>query len=266
MDLNRPLFAVALVALSLAFLGEIGIGIWAVRPGQVPFDEVAGEVAPVDPPLTARAIASVKGSLGNMQELERPGKGIPALALLDGLLLLAVGMMGLALVLPQNIVGRAHGIVSLVVSLVVLLGSVLLILETLALVFVMIGLFLAAPFGTIAYLAIWGDFDRGGAAATLGSLLFLKLAFGVLLLLSNPRFVETRKLVILALTSLLANVIVSLLHGFPPRILVSITDAIAAIVVAVLALVWAIVLLVGAVVSIVKLLRLSRGSAAATPG
>ena len=110
------------------------------------------------------------------------------------------------------------------------------------------------------------DFDRGGAAATLGSLLFLKLAFGVLLLLSNPRFVETRKLVILALTSLLANVIVSLLHGFPPRILVSITDAIAAIVVAVLALVWAIVLLVGAVVSIVKLLRLSRGSAAATPG
>jgi len=266
MDLNRPLFVAALVALSLAFLGEIGIGIWGVRPRQVPLGNVAGEVAAVDPPLTNKAIDGMAKGLEDLQKLERPGKGIPALALLDGLLLLAVGMMGLALVLPQNIVGRAHGIVSLVVSLVVLLGSIVLILETLALVFVMIGLFFAAPFGTIAYLAIWGSFDRGAAAATLGSLLFLKLAFGVLLLMANPRFIETRKLVILALTSLLANVIVSLLHGFPPRVLVSITDAIAAIVVAILALIWAIILLVGAIISIVKLLRLSRGSAIATPG
>jgi hypothetical protein len=261
MSLNRPLFVAALVALALAFLGEIGVGIWAVRPRPVAPKDAASAV---DAPLTPKDFDAVH--VGDPDEGKRPGKGIPALALLDGLLLLAVGMMGLALVLPQNIVGRVHGIVSLVVSLVVLLGSILLILETLALVFVMIGLFLAVPFGTIAYLAIWGSFDRGGAAATLGTLLFLKLAFGVLLLLANPRFVETRKLVILALTSLLANVVVSLLHGFPPGVLVSITDAIAAIVVAVLALIWAVILLVGAIISVVKLLRLSRGSAVATPG
>jgi len=42
------------------------------------------------------------------------------------------------------------------------------------------------------------------------------------------------------LTSLLATLIIGYLHGLVPLFLVSITDAIAAIVVAILALLWAI--------------------------
>jgi hypothetical protein len=41
-------------------------------------------------------------------------------------------------------------------------------------------------------------------------------------------------------------------------VLVSITDALGAIVVSVLALIWAVVLAIGALVSIVKVLRLQR--------
>jgi hypothetical protein len=66
--------------------------------------------------------------------------------------------------------------------------------------------------------------------------------------------------VLLIVTSLVANLIVTFLHGIVPLFLVSITDAIAAIVVAIIGIIWAIVLLIGAIVAIVKVLRLSRGS------
>ena len=122
----------------------------------------------------------------------------------------------------------------------------------------MIGLFLAVPFGTIAYLAAFGSFPVGAAAATLGVLLLLKLVFGGCLVVAHHGFLENKTLVLLTLTSLLANVIVAFLHGFPPGVLASITDAVAAIVVAILGLVWAIVLLVKSVVALVRLAASAR--------
>ena len=59
-------------------------------------------------------------------------------------------------------------------------------------------------------------------------------------------------MVLIIITSLVANLIISFLHNFVPIPLVSITDAIGAIVVAILAVIWAIVLLVGAIISIIK--------------
>jgi hypothetical protein len=49
-----------------------------------------------------------------------------------------------------------------------------------------------------------------------------------------------------------ANLIISFLHGFVPIILVSITDAIGAIIVGILAVIWAIILLVFAIISVIK--------------
>lgn len=46
-----------------------------------------------------------------------PGYGIPYVALLDGLLLFTVGLMGIALVVPERVHGRVQGIATLVVSL-----------------------------------------------------------------------------------------------------------------------------------------------------
>ena len=62
-------------------------------------------------------------------------------------------------------------------------------------------------------------------------------------------------LVLIVLTSLVAGLVVSFLHGFVPGILVSITDAVAGIVVAILAILWAAFLLLGSVFSVVAALK-----------
>jgi VanZ family protein len=80
----------------------------------------------------------------------------------------------------------------------------------------------------------------------------LKLGFVVCLLLAHQRFLQNKGLVLLVLTSLLANLIIGFLHNFVPLPLVSITDAIGAIVVAILAVIWALVLLIFAIISIIK--------------
>jgi hypothetical protein len=120
---------------------------------------------------------------------------------------------------------------------------------------VMVSLFLAAPFGTIAYLAIWGFFPRGEAAAILGLLLMLKLGFVGCLLAAQQRFLTMKLLVALITTSLVLDLVVGFLHGFVPRILVSITDDLGAIVIAIVAIVWALILLIGSIPAIVKALR-----------
>lgn len=279
MELKRLPFLVALVALALALAVELGKG------GDFGRDAALRGAALTESALAVKATelrgllagASDQGidvhDVGNgikqqrkRGELDRPGKGIPSLAILDGLLFFVVTLLGVALLVPERIYGRLQGIVTLIVSFLTLIGAIFLALGAIALVFVMIGLLLAPPFGTIAYLAIWGSFRVGAAEATLGVVLLLKIAFGVCLLLAQPRFLQNKGLLLLVLTSLLANVVVSFLIGFPPRILASITDVIGAIIVAVLAAIWAIVFLVGSIVSIVKVLRVTRVSASSTAG
>jgi hypothetical protein len=67
----------------------------------------------------------------------------------------------------------------------------------------------------------------------------LKLAFAACLILAHQRFIQNKGLVLIILTSLAANIIVSFLNGLAPAPLVSITDGIAAIVVFVLVVLWA---------------------------
>ena len=55
-------------------------------------------------------------------------------------------------------------------------------------------------------------------------------------------------------TSFLANLIVSFLHGLVPFPLVSITDAVAGIIVGILALIWAIVILIGSINAVIQAL------------
>ena len=124
----------------------------------------------------------------------------------------------------------------------------------------MVTLLLAFPFGTIAYLIIWGSFPRGEAAAVLALLMFLKLVFAGTLVAAQPRFVQNKGLVALVLTSLVANVVVAFLHALVPGVLVSILDAVAAIVVAIVAIVWAIVLLIGSIPAIVTAVRATASS------
>jgi hypothetical protein len=224
--LRTPFLVAAIVVALLVVLVEVGSGLW---------------IAP-----------------GSSSELATPGLGVPYLALVDGIVLYTLGFFGLALVVPARILGAIQGIITFIFSLLLLIGSFVAIIVAVLLLTLMVTLLLAVPFGTIAYLAIYADFDKSGASITLGTLMTLKLAVVILLVLAQQRFLAIKGLILLLATSLVAGLIVSFLHALVPSILVSILDAIAAIVVGVLALIWSLVKLIGSIPGIVKGLRFDR--------
>jgi hypothetical protein len=194
-----------------------------------------------------------------------PGLGIGYLALVDAVALFTVLLMGSGLVVPQRIAGRVQGIATLVFAILLILGALVLLFIAIAKLILMVTLLFAFPFGTIAYLIIWGFFPRGTTTALLSLLMFLKLVFAVFLLLAQPRFIQNKGLVLLTLTSLICNIVASFLQGIVPGILVSITDAIAAIVFAIVAIIWAIVLLIGSIPGIVRALQTTAEAAGKKP-
>jgi len=198
------------------------------------------------------------GGATQFKDIPTPGLGIPYLALLDGLLLFTLGIICAPLIIPQRIHGRVQGVVTLIVSLLTLIAAIAMIFVALALVMLMVSLFMAIPFGTIIYMAKYAAFEKGAAAATLGLIMSLKLGFAVFLVLAHQRFLQNKGLVLIVLTSFLATIIVSFLHGLTPVFLVSITDGIAAIIIAILAAIWALVYLIGSIPSIIKVLRVDR--------
>ena len=222
--LRRPFFILALALIAIAMLLEMG-STW----------------------LDLQASARDAGL-----DTQPDGYGVPSLALLDALVILTVSLMGVSLLLPERVHGRLQGIVTLVVSLFVLIAAIALLFLAIQLVMLMLTLLLSPIFGTLAYVALYGGFDREGAATLLGLLMLLKLGFALCLVLAHQRFLENKGLVLLVATSLLAVLVISFLHALVPGLLLSIADMIGAIVVAILTLVWAIVFLVGALVSVVK--------------
>ncbi len=192
---------------------------------------------------------------GSKADVPTPGMGIPYLALLDGLLFFAILVKALSGVLPPRLLGASQGCATFLVALCALIGGIVMIVVALVLLALMVGLFLAVPFGTAVYLAIYGSFDRNGAAVALSLCMFLKLASAGCMLLSHPDELKTKATLFFFGSSLLANIVVSWLHGFLPRILASITDTVAAIVVAILGVIWAVLLLIGSISPIVKTLR-----------
>jgi hypothetical protein len=236
--LKIPFFVIALVAGALIVGVELGEHF--LLQGKVVVDQA--QTAGVQVPAGVPA--------------ERPpGLGIPALSLVDGALLFTVALMAAGLLVPQRILGRLQGIVTLVFSILVLLAAIAVVVLAIAKLILMVTMLLAFPFGTIVYLILFGFFPRGAATAVLSLLMFLKLALAVMLVLAQPRFLQNKGLVLLVVTSLVGNVVVAFLHGLVPGVLVSITDAIAAIVGGVLGAIWAVVLLVGSIVSIVTAAR-----------
>ena len=223
-ELRKPFFIVALVLILLVVLVEGSSVLWL------------------------NVSTSATDALG----AKTPGYGISYLAFLDSLVFYITLLIGLAMVIPERLQGRVQGCATAIVSFLGCLGTIFAIITCLIMLIIMVTLLLAPIFGTIAYLAIYGHFDRSGAAVTLSLIMGLKLGFVVCLVLAHQRFLQNKGLVLIVLTSLLANLIISFLHNFVPIPLVSITDAIGAIVVAILAVIWAIVLLIFAIISIIK--------------
>jgi len=187
-----------------------------------------------------------------------PGWGIATMAFVDGVLAFRLTMMLLSLVVPARVLGRLQGIVTLILSFFGAIAAFILIFVILTQLMIMISLFLGVIFGTIAYLAIWGDFARGEAAVILSLLMTLKVAAAIALVLAHQRFLQIKSLVVIVLSSMVLNIIVAFLHGFPPRVLVSITDAIAGIIVTVIGLIYLILSLIGSIPAVLKLLRVDK--------
>jgi hypothetical protein len=251
-QIRKPFFWAALIAWLLVVLVELGssfLPVPDVSVRELRESIMRDQPADRDPPDEADLQSMVRA---RSEQPPRPGYAITALIAFDGMAFLGLFWMGAGLVISRRLVGRVQGIVSLIVALVTIVGSIVAVFVLIALLLVMVGLLLAPPFGTLAYLAIWGFFSRGAAAATLGLLLGLKLAAGVLLMLAQQSFIKNKGLVAVLLSSLLLNVVVGFLHGLPPGILVSITDVIAALIVLVVAIIWAILVLIGSIVAVIK--------------
>ncbi|MET7467975.1 hypothetical protein ACFYON_09180 [Micromonospora sp. NPDC005686] len=241
-ELRKPFLLLALFAVALVVGVELGAA--ALTGG----GDASGAL---------RGSAGQLGvELGDVGAVSEPsGRGIGYLALIDVVALWTTGLFCLSLVLPDRVQGRVQGVATLVFSIVLLLVSLVLLIVAFVELTVMVSLFLAPPFGTLAYLAVWGFFPVDDAAVLLGLALLLKLVWAALLLAAEPRFLRNKGLVLLALTTLLCTVVLQFLHGLVPVILVSILDDLGAVVFAVVALIWALVLLIGSIPAIVKAVR-----------
>jgi hypothetical protein len=251
------LVAVALVAVAVLIeLGSLALPQRAQQPGAA----VTALCAASNPPAGCATPAG-RADLTNQVEQARltqpptPGLGVPALVLVDAVLLLVLLVMATALVVPARIHGRVQGVVGAVVSVLVILAAIVTAFRALAQLILMVSLLLAVPFGTIVYLIIWGFFDRGGAAVALGLLMLVKIVAAICLGIAHQSFVTDKGLLLIVAASLIAGLVVSFLHALVPGFLVSITDAIAAIVVAIIGIVVALLSLGGSAMSIVRALR-----------
>jgi hypothetical protein len=255
-ELKKPLFFIALALLAAAVLLEIG-ALAFVGSGDVAGDAVgdllpAGELQATFAQLTPQE----RAQLDNLAAGDKPpGLAIPYLALLDGLLLFTAGLIAAGLLLPAAFQARTQGVATLVVGLLLALAALAMLAAAISAVTLMLALLAAAPFGTLTYLATFGFFNRGTAAATLTFLMLLKFGAGVSLALAQPRFLQNKGLVALLLTAIVANLLVTFLHGLVPAFLVSLTDAIAAVLIAILALVWLAFLLLGSLTALYRALQ-----------
>lgn len=245
-EVRKPFLLLAGFALLLVVLVELG-------SGPALGDGVAGSIG--------EAAAGVPGAepemlAGVTTEVPR-GNGIRYLVLVDGFLLFSVVMLIGSVLVSQRVWGRVQGIITLVFSFLWLLLTMVMALVAFVLLMVMVGLFLSPPFGTIAYLAIWGWFPRGQSAVVLGLLLFLKLVFVGCLVLAQQRFLRVVPLMAHVAVSFLVQVVLGLVHGFLPLVLVSIGDQVWALVVAVVALVGTVVTLVSSLPAVVNAARVS---------
>lgn len=268
--LRTPLFITALILVTIVVLAELGsTSLLAVFGGAAASSQAAlldnlAEGADLLPASIRQEVqaaideareeedGSAIAELQKLADTTSPGIAIRDMVLVDGVLLFTLALISAGLFLPEAVQGKVQGIITIIFALLLLLAAIGLLIAAVVKLLLMVGMLLAVPFGTLAYLAIYGSFPRGTAAAILGVLFTLKLLAAGSLIVAHQRFLQNKGLVLILLTTLLANIIITFLHGLVPIILVSISDAIAAIIMTILGIVWAIALLIGGVVSLVK--------------
>lgn len=219
--LRKPLLLLAVIVLVLAFL---------IEAGSLGFMPVGGAATPSAP---------------------QAGYGIAALAIFDALLLLTIGLIAAPMVVSQEAIGRTQGLLTFAVACLVLGLAAAALIRAVFMLYLMLGLLMVF----IPYAVLWADFPVAAAGLTLTGLLLLKAAAGVCLVLAHPKFLTNKGLVALMLFSICLTMLVSGLQAFPPRVLASIGDTIASIVVLILTLVWAAVFALASLPAVKKAIK-----------
>src|SRR5437016_8218920 len=140
--LRTPFFVIAIVAMALVVLVEIGSPF--LLGGYDAGAAVSAQAAQLGVDVPAGGVTTP------------PGRAIGYLALVDGIVLFTVALMGAGLLLPDRIHGRLQGVVTLIFSILLILAALALLVIAIAQLVLMVTLLLAIPFGAIAYLIIWG--------------------------------------------------------------------------------------------------------------
>lgn len=131
-SMRKPIFLVALIAIFLTVLVELG------------------SIAVLKQPANS-AVASL--------DVSTTGKAIPAMALLDGLVFYATLIIGIALLVPERLQSKVQGIVTLIFAILLLIACIGTLISDLVQLILMVSLLMAPIFGTIAYFAIWASFE-----------------------------------------------------------------------------------------------------------
>ncbi|MHB1007945.1 MAG: hypothetical protein ACYC1E_01650 [Propionibacteriaceae bacterium] len=259
-SLRKPFLVAAVLLVLVAFLACLGSSLVTKPP---PFADRVQQTlsSPQTKTLLDRFDISsddARDSLNGTKPDNPPGLGIPALALIEGLLLLVLVITAAPLLIGERATGLLTGAVSIIGGLVVLLAGIATAIVSFTALMLMVALLLSVPFGTLAYLAIFGSFDTSGAAVFTSLVLGLTLAGLVLLMLAQQRFLKGKGLMLLIATAALLTFVTALLHSLVPGFLVSITDAVAALVSAIVSAIWALLVVIWGIVAAVRVLRLGR--------
>lgn len=259
--LRLPFFLFALLSIAVVVLSEFGadsvktVAEWLFRlPHQnssIAFQQGLKSFSKQQ----ADELNRQKGSkeISNLPKIR--GFAIRSMGFVDGCILFTVLLMGLALLIPPDKHAKIQGGITLVFGILLIIAAITWIFTVLVKLLVMVALLLSFPFGTIAYLLIYGSFPRGSMNVVLGLLFLLKFAFAALLLLAHQGFLKNIGLVIFLAVSFVTGLVVSFLYGLVPGILVSITDAIAALIVTIIGVFLGLILVIGSIPSIAKVAK-----------
>lgn len=90
----------------------------------------------------------------------------------------------------QKIAPRLLGIATLIVMIVNFILTLIAVFAALQLLLLIISLLLATPFGTLTYLALWGDFDTDASRKVLALAMLLQVVGAILVLVVNPSLLK----------------------------------------------------------------------------
>src|SRR6476660_8574774 len=145
------------------------------------------------------ALVGSVGSAAGVSDQPPPGIGFFGIALVDPVLAHALALLTIDLLaIARSFAARLQGIVTLVLSLLGLLGTLVFAFATFTMIMLMITLLLAAPFGTLAYFAVWGHFPTGPARISVALVMSLKLIGIGLIAASHLTLLKNKLFLVLA--------------------------------------------------------------------